>query len=161
MSSSQSVFKEAFEDWFAEGEDACSGEAIEAAATSVAVAIAEVWTSAAAKVTCDGYGFACGWSIADGSAFALGFAEALASAAAEAVSGDAATGFCYADIRAVSVVLAEAASEAQESACVENEGTEEAFQASYVQAVKVAVADAFASATASACKGREEERKRK
>lgn len=152
---SQSRFKEAFDEWWGQGDDACNEEFIDVAATAVAVATAEVWASAAAKVSCTGYGFACGWSITNGNAFALGFAEALAVAAAEASAGIGASALCFADIRAVSSVLATAAADAQAEACVDGEGTTESFQEGYVNSVKAAVADAFASATASACVGGE------
>ncbi|GAB5483554.1 MAG: hypothetical protein Pars92KO_33110 [Parasphingorhabdus sp.] len=151
VSTSQSKFKEAYDEWWGEGGDACDGGKAEAAATAVATAIAEVWANAASKVECDGRGFACGWSISGGNTFALGFAEALAQAAAEAADGDLATAFCYADVRAVSTVLAEAAATAQSDACVTDSGKKEDFQSSYVQAVKTAIANAFASATARAC----------
>ncbi|GAB5407600.1 MAG: hypothetical protein Aurels2KO_58310 [Aureliella sp.] len=152
VSSSQSEFKEAYDEWWSgDGDSACDGGKAEAAATAVATAIARVWANAASKVQCDGRGFACGWSIANGNTYALGFAEALAQAAAEAADGDLATAFCYADVRAVSTALAEAAASAQSDVCVTNTGKQKDFQESYVQAVKVAIANAFASATARAC----------
>lgn len=151
VSSSQSTFKQAFTEWWGEGSDACDGGKTEAAATAVATAIAEVWANAASKVSCNGRGFACGWSVANGNTFAKGFAEAMAQAAADALDTEQAAAFCFADIRAVSTVLAEAAAKAQSDVCVTDTGNQSDYQDSYVQAVKVAIAEAFAKATATAC----------
>lgn len=150
VTSSQNDFKLTFEEWFSEPDALCESGKAEAAARSVATAIAEVWSNAASKVVCDGMGYACGWSISNGNTYALAFAEAVAQAAAEAGAGGVADAFCFADVRAVSTVLASAAAQAQSDVCTTG-GSAEDFQESYVSAVQVAIADAFASATAGAC----------
>lgn len=148
MTSSQNQFKQAYDEWW--GEDGvCEEGKAAAAAEAVAQAIAKVWADAAVQVTCEGVGFACGWTASGGQAWAIGFAEALAQAAAEANDG-AADGFCYADIRSVSVVIAEAAANAQAAACSTG-GTAQDFQNSYAAAIEVGIATAFAEATAFAC----------
>ncbi|GMH36890.1 hypothetical protein BSKO_04763 [Bryopsis sp. KO-2023] len=149
VSESTSVFKEAFEEWWGE-EGVCDSGKAETAVTSIATAVAKVWSNAAVKVDCDGLGFACGWSISNGNAFALAFAEAIAQAAAEAGASTDANGFCFADVRAVAGVFAEAAARAQADTCTTG-GASEDFENSYVQAVQKGIATAFARATASAC----------
>lgn len=149
VTESSSEFKEAFDEWWS-NEGTCDSGKAEAAATAVAKAIAKVWSNAAVKVTCDGMGFACGWSIADGQAWAIAFAEAVAQASAEAGTGSSAEGFCFADIRALSSVIAEAAAKAQADACTTG-ATVEDFQSSYASAIQIGIARAFAQATAEAC----------
>lgn len=148
VSESQNDFQEAFDDWWGDNGVCDSGKA-EAASTAVAKAIAKVWANAAVKVTCEGLGFACGWSVADGATWSIAFAEALAQASAEASSGGA-EGFCYADIRSIATVVAEAASQAQADACTTG-GTAEDFEASFAAAIQVGIANAFARATARTC----------
>lgn len=148
MITSQSEYKEAYDDWFSE-EGLCEEGKASAAASAMAQATAKVWADAAVKVTCEGYGVACGYSITGGQAWSIGFAESLAQAAAEA-GGGGAEGFCYADIRALAVVIAEAAGNAQASAC-STKGTQEDFQNEYAAAIEVGIATAFAEATAFAC----------
>lgn len=149
VTQSTSVFKEAFEEWWGE-EGVCDSGKAETAVTSIATAVAKVWSNAAVKVNCDGHGFACGWSVANGNAFALAFAEAIAQAAAEAGASTDANGFCFADIRAVAAVFAEAAASAQADTCTTG-GASEDYEKSYVAAVQKGIATAFARATASAC----------
>lgn len=130
----------------------CDEGKAEATSTAIAKAIAKVWSNAAVKVNCDGTGFACGWSVANGETWALGFAEALAQAAADAggeMEGDA-EGFCYADLRSVTTVIARAAGNAQAEVCTTG-GEQEDFENSYVAAVQVGVATALAKATAQSC----------
>ncbi|GMH36247.1 hypothetical protein BSKO_04115 [Bryopsis sp. KO-2023] len=149
VSISQNAFQESYDEWFSD-DGLCDNGKAEASAIAIASAIAKVWSNAAVKVTCEGQGFACGWSIANGQAWATAFAEAISQAAAEAGGGSNAEAFCFADIRAISVVLADAASSAQADACT-NGGTVESFEASYAAAIQVGIATAFARATASAC----------
>lgn len=110
------------------------------------------WADASVQVVCDGVGFACGWTATGGEAWAIGFAEAMAQAAAEAGAGTNAQGFCYADIRAISVVIAEAAAAAQAEAC-SNGDPVDVYESNFAAAIEVGVANAFAQATAEACDG--------
>lgn len=152
MSESQDGFKKSFEEWFSD--EMCDSGVVESTATAVATAVAKVWSDAAIKVECEGTGgFACGWSISNGQTFALGFAEALAQAAADAGALTAVEGFCFADIRALTPVFAEAAGQAQVQACF-NGTTVEDFDKSYVEVVREGVATALARASASKCNGK-------
>lgn len=149
VTEANNAFVEAFEEWYSAEEGVCDSGAVVATAKAVASAIAEVWVEAAAKVTCDGQGFACGWAAANGEAWAQAFAESVAQAAAEASSGDA-EGFCFADIRAISTIVADAAASAQADTCTEG-GTAEDYQDSFATAIQTGIAEAFAKASATAC----------
>jgi len=155
IAEAQDAFVEAYEDWWigaddiVDGERVCSSELVQVAAEAIATAVAKVWVSAFVKVSCEGQGFACGWAVGNGEAFAVAFAEAIAQAAADASSDDV-EAFCFADIRAIAGAFAEAADSARAETCT-NEGTAVDFESSYTAAVVDAIASAFASATASAC----------
>jgi len=155
IADAQNAFVEVYEDWWVgddgnvDGEKVCQSELVQVAAEAIATAIAKVWTTAFVKVTCEGQGFACGWAVGNGEAFAIAFAEAIATAAAD-VSMDNVEAFCVADIRAIAGALAEAAESARADTCTTG-GTEVDFESSYASAVVDAIASAFASATASAC----------
>ncbi|GMH41871.1 hypothetical protein BSKO_09781 [Bryopsis sp. KO-2023] len=165
-SQSQEVFQEAFEEWWSEGEtkDVCDGNKVDVAAQAVATAIAKVWTSAAVDVECDdkSQGFSCGWSFANGETFGVAVAEAVATAAADASlaledseqeGSEVADAFCFADVRAISGVFTQAASDAAADACT-GTGQEPAsvYESSFVSSIKTVVADAFASASARVCR---------
>lgn len=151
VAESQDEFKKSFEEWFSD--EVCDAGAIESTATAVARAVAKVWSDAAIKVECEGAGgFACGWAISNGQTFALGFAEALAQAAADAGALSSVQGFCFADIRALTPVFAEAAGQAQVQACFNGTAVED-FDNSYVEVVRTGVATALARASASKCNG--------
>lgn len=149
VSRSQNAFKETFDEWWSD-EGVCDSGKAEAAASAVAKAIAKVWANAAVKVTCEGMGFACGWSISDGQAWSVAFAEAIAQAAAETNAGTEADAFCFADVRSLAGVIAEAAATSQADACTTG-GTVEDFESSYAASIQTGIASAFAKATAEAC----------
>lgn len=155
VSEAMNDYQQAYEEWWI-GDDGevdtnlvCDGERVQAAAVACARAIARVWTDAIVKVDCDGQGFACGYAIADGEAFAVAFAEALAVAAADAGS-EGVNGWCVADIRAISGALARAAESARAQACSEGLPAED-FESNYAGAVVNAIATAFAEASAFVC----------
>lgn len=159
---SESVFQEAYSEWWSEGDKICDSNTVTAAANAVATAIAQVWTSAAVDVDCsEGVGFACGWSFANGETFGTAVAEAVAQAAADASlaleeSGDedgaaAADAFCFADVRAIAGGMAQAASDAAADACAGSGITASDYSDSFASAIEKVVADAFASATAGVC----------
>lgn len=161
-SQSETVYQEAFSEWWSQGDKICDGNTVTAAAKAVASAIAKVWTSAAVEVECsEGQGFACGWSFANGETTAASIAEAVAQAAADASlaledTGDdgaaAADAFCFADIRAIRGALASAAATAATDACAfSGEDPVSTYTASYASAIETVVADAFAKASAKTC----------
>lgn len=157
VSESQSSFIEAYEEWWVGADNTtvdesklCAEGDVEVFAQAIATAIAKVWADAFVKVNCDGQGFACGWSAANGEAFATAFAEALAFAAADASLPNV-DAFCVADIRAISVALAEAAESARAQTCTDG-GESTDFESNYAAAIVDAIATAYARATATACK---------
>lgn len=112
-----------------------------------------VYTKTIAKVQCEGAGgFACGWSISEGSAFATAMSKAIAQAAVDAGSVDA-NAFCVADVEAIAGAVAEAAADSESEACVTGKGSEDDFQGAFVESLAEAVAEAFATATAKTCDG--------
>jgi len=158
---SETVFQEAYSDWWSEGDKICDGNTVATAAKAVATAVAKVWTSAAVDVECsEGRGFACGWSFSNGETFGASVAEAVAQAAADASlalesAGDdgaaAADAFCFADVRAIGGALARAASSASADACAFSGDAVSKYSDSFASAIETVIADAFASATASTC----------
>lgn len=155
VAEAQNAFNEAYVEWWI-GDDGnvdtgrvCDSGLIEAAAEAVATAVAQVFTTAVVKVSCTGEGFACGYAISDGTAFAIAFAEAIALAAADASQGDI-EAWCVADIRALASAFAQAADRSRAETCTTG-GTEEDFQMSYASAVVDAIATALARASATAC----------
>ncbi|GMH35352.1 hypothetical protein BSKO_03220 [Bryopsis sp. KO-2023] len=146
LAESKTVIRNALNDWLG-GDDRCGMRAREGAATIVAQAVAEVWTSAFSQVRCAGQGFACGWSAANGRAWAEGLSESIAEAAAEAEAG---TQFCYADVRALAGVFSESLSQSQAEVCTSN-GDAEAFLSLYQKTVETQIAESFAAANAEAC----------
>jgi len=112
-----------------------------------------VYTKTIAQVECTGAGgFACGWSIAEGSSYSVALAKAMAQAAVDVGTGDA-SAFCVADVEAVAGAIAEAAASAESKACVHGIGSEKDFQEAFVESVAEAVASAFVTATAKTCDG--------
>lgn len=148
VAESKTIIRKAFTDWLG-GSDRCENDTAEAAAEIVAQAVAQVWTSAFAQVTCNGEGFACGWSAGNARAWAHGLAESIAQAAADP-EVEAGSAFCYADIRALAGVFAKAVSESQAEVCTSN-GDAEAFLEEYKKTVETEIAEAFVLANAGAC----------
>jgi len=132
-------------------EDLCVPAVAEATAAAAAKAIVSVYVSSLSKVTCDGKGFGCGFAIADGSGFATGYAEAFAFAVAQAWEGNN-DALCIADVKAIAVVLAEAAAEAQTLACVFGTGSATSFEEEFIKRVSTAFAKVIAFASAKICK---------
>jgi len=150
LASSQNDFQEAYNSWWSDGEQ-CEKVKLEEAAVAIATACASAYAKTIAKVECEGEGgFACGWSISDGSAFASAMARAIAQAAVDAGGVDA-NAFCVADVEAISGAVAEAAASAESKACVTGEGSQEDFQEAFVETLAEAVAEAFVTATAATC----------
>eukprot|EP00210_Caulerpa_lentillifera_P005099 g4871.t1 len=150
VASSQTVMREAFANWFAD-EGICDGEKRRVAAQGIARAVAAVYTSAIARVSCTGAGgFACGWAIGRGDAFAISFARAIAQASAD-TGVDTTQAFCISTVRGLGGVIAEAASRSQARACVNGIGSRTSFEQDFTEQISEVIVNAFASATAIGC----------
>jgi len=150
IAEAENVFRDAYENWWAE-EGICDQEKVVAAAETVATAMARVYSESIAKVSCTGSGgFACGWAIGSGEAYGVSFVTSLAQASADA-GGDNAEAFCTTDVVAKGGAIAEAASESQASACVDGVGSDVDFESAFISTVTDIVAEAFASAIADVC----------
>ncbi|GMH41444.1 hypothetical protein BSKO_09354 [Bryopsis sp. KO-2023] len=131
-------------------QDLCNPIKVRAAAKAVATALASVYVSALSKVSCNGQGFGCGYSVAQGDAFATAYAEAFSKAVAAAYNGDL-TAICVADLKAIAVGVARAAAFAVSKTCVNGSGSASSFHANFVAAASKAIAVSITSATAEVC----------
>eukprot|EP00210_Caulerpa_lentillifera_P004467 g4263.t1 len=150
IAEAENVFRDAYKNWWAD-EGVCDTEKAVAAAQACATAVASVYTGTLSKVACTGTsGTACGWAIADGEAYGLSFATALAQASADA-GGNSSNAFCVSDVEAKGGVIAEAAASSQAEACVNGAGFDVDFEEAFIASVATIVAEAFAVATADVC----------
>lgn len=155
VSSSQSQYDESIKEWF--GNDyygnICNSGKAEAAAKAIAIAVAKVYTQAYQQVECsdDADGSFCGWQQSNGDAWGIATAEAVATAMADAGDDDA-KGFCFSDVQAISVVVADAAAQSLQEGCSSGVASSYKFTESSQTAVQKGIAKAFAKASASACK---------
>eukprot|EP00210_Caulerpa_lentillifera_P005093 g4865.t1 len=151
VASSQSTFRKAYGTWWnKDGSGECKVVRLKKAAKAVARATAAAFAASLVKVKCDGKGFACGASKAEGEAFAVSFARAIAQAAVDA-GGSASDAFCMADVEATAGAIAEAAASARSTACVKDTGRRADFQYAMVNQITDAIATAFVDAMAATC----------
>lgn len=146
---SESAFKIAIQEWFAEDyKYLCQEERRDAAAIAIGKAIAKLLARAFVKVSCTGSGSACGWGFSQGSAWAVATAKAIAIAAVD-LGPDRA--ICEADVTALSGAFVDVAGKAQAGACQKGPGSESEYERLFLESIRFPVADAFAWATAEYC----------
>eukprot|EP00210_Caulerpa_lentillifera_P005101 g4873.t1 len=167
LASSQSVFRKAYGTWWnKDGSGECKVVRLKKAAKAVARATATgkdivlcvpivtvvrvAFAASLIKVRCDGKGFACGAAKADGQAFAVSFARAIAQAAVDA-GASASDAFCMADVEATAGAIAEAAASARSTACVKDTGRRADFKSTMANQTTDAIASAFVDAMAATC----------